>query len=77
MSHHTKTRRELRRLAEEFNLEYLGYTQKGHYKWLHRPTGKMVVTISNLKHHRAIDNTRRTIKRTLGIADGHHTDAAD
>jgi hypothetical protein len=77
MAHHFKTRRELERLAKEFDLELLGYTARGHLRWLHRPTGKTVVTISNTKHHRALDNTRRTIKRMLGTPDGHHTSAAD
>ena len=77
MPHHTKSRRELERLADEFGLELVGTTARGHFRWFHPPTGKTVITVSNIQHHRAIDNTRRTIKRMIGITDGHHTSAAD
>jgi hypothetical protein len=72
MPHDHKTFRELGRLAEEFDLEFLGRTARGHYRWRHRPSGQIIVTISNIKHHRAIDNTRRSIKRMIaGASHGH------
>jgi hypothetical protein len=61
----SKALAELSRLAEEFDLELLGRTARGHYRWRHRPSGQIIVTISNLKHHRAIDNTRRSIRRVI------------
>jgi hypothetical protein len=70
--HSVKARRDLERLADEFNLEYVGRTNRGHFRWRHRPTGQIVVTISKTNDPRAIDNTRRSIKRTLsGAIDGH------
>ena len=67
--HTYKALRELGRLADELALEYIGKTAKGHHRWRHRLTGQTVITVSNIQHHRALDNTRRTIKRMLGMAN--------
>lgn len=67
--HTYKALRELGRLADEFDLEYVGKTAKGHYRWRHRLSGQVVITVSNIQHHRALDNTRRTIKRMLGAVN--------
>jgi hypothetical protein len=66
--HTLKVRRELERLADEFDLEFVGKTSKGHFRWRQRQTGKTVITVSSFQHHRAFDNTRRAIKRMLSGA---------
>ena len=76
MPHDSKSRRELTRLADEFDLEFVGRNMQGHYRWRHRPSGQIVITISNIKHHRAIDNTRRSIKRMIGATNGHSSSSA-
>ena len=68
--HTLKVRRELERLADEFDLEFVGKTSKGHLRWRQRQTGQTVITVSNMQHHRALDNTRRDIKRILSGATG-------
>jgi len=71
--HGLKSQREIQELATEFNLEYLGMTSKSHLRFRHRPSGRIIVTVSGLRG-RVLDNQRRDIKhcirRFIGEQDG-------
>ena len=62
--HGLKSRREIADLAAEFNLEPLGLTAKGHMRFRHKPTGKMIVTVSGTQG-RVLENQRRDIKHCI------------
>jgi hypothetical protein len=72
MAKHTlKSQREIGDLAAEFNLEPLGVTSKGHLKFRHKPTGRIIVTVSSVGG-RVLANQRRDIKHCIRRFMGEH-----
>jgi hypothetical protein len=66
MPHATlKVKRQLSEVGSAYNLVLVGKTRKGHLRWLHTPTGRTIVTISELGNHRAVDNVKRTMKHRV------------
>src|SRR5262245_28227384 len=66
-----KAFRELKALAAKYNLQFDGYTAKGHYRWRHDGTGRFVVTISEASNWRALKNAERDFKRSYN-GQRHH-----
>jgi hypothetical protein len=60
-----RTFRELSQLAELYNLEYVGRTAKGHLKWQHRPSGRIIVTVSKASSWHTLKNVERSIKEII------------
>lgn len=67
-----RTWRELSKLAELYDLEYLGLTRRGHHKWRHRPSGRQIVTVSNTTSWHSLKNTERDIKEIIRRTDGQY-----
>jgi hypothetical protein len=67
-----RTFRELSELAELYNLEYVGHTKKGHLRWRHRPTGRIIVTVSKYTSYATLKNVERSIKQALRRDHGQH-----
>lgn len=67
--------RELASIAKKYQLTFHGMTTKGHYRWLHGPTGRILTSISTTKGNvRALNNAERTFKtrlRELGYGHRH------
>ena len=61
----TKMLKEIRPLCLAYDLHFDGVTRKGHYRWVHAPTGRTIITIRNLTSFRSLKNTERQIKRFL------------
>lgn len=57
--------RELMSISSQYELDYVGQTKRGHYRWLHRPTGRTVVTVSHLTSYSALKNAERTIRLSI------------
>jgi hypothetical protein len=70
-----RTFREISQLADLYNLEYIGRTAKGHLKWQHRPSGRIVVTVSKYNSYHTLKNVERSIKDIIrrSETDGQHT----
>lgn len=71
-----KALRELMPIARAYQLEFVGVTGKGHYKWRHIPTGRTLNSVSSHTSWSSIKNTerdwRRRIQQFTGEANGQH-----
>ena len=68
-----RTFREISRLADLYDLEYIGRTASAHYKWRHRPTGRIVVTVSKYNSYHTLKNVERNIKDIIRRSEhGQH-----
>lgn len=66
-----RTFRELSKLAELYDLEYVGHTAKGHHKWQHRPSGRFLVTVSKYTSFHTLKNVERNIKEIIRRSEAH------
>lgn len=67
-----KVWRELRELAALYGLEYVGLTAKGHHRWRHTKTGRIVITVSTFTSYHALKNAERSIRSAIRSFDGQH-----
>lgn len=58
----TKMLRALKPIANAYDFEFAGTTAKGHFRWVHRPTGRSVVSVRTGSYH-ALKNTERDFKK--------------
>ena len=69
----TKALKEIEPIASAHGLEFVGHTSKGHYRWRHSRSGRILVTVSTLTSFHALKNTERQIKRFIReMHDGQH-----
>ena len=57
-----KMLRALKPIATSYDFEFDGLTARGHFRWLHRPTGRLVVSVRSGSYH-AIKNTERDFRK--------------
>jgi hypothetical protein len=68
-----RTFRELSVLAELYDLEHVGRTKKAHHMWRHRPTGRIIVTVSKYTSRHTLKNVERNIKEMIRRSEhGQH-----
>lgn len=58
----TKALREIAVIAQSYDLEFDGYTAKGHFRWRHKRTGRKLVTVSCLTNYKVLRNTERDFR---------------
>ena len=68
----TRALRELLPLAQSYQLEFLGTTGKGHYRWRHTPTGRTLCTVSDFSSWKSIKNTERDFKYSVRKFEAEH-----
>lgn len=69
----TKALKELTPIAAAYGLQFAGTTSKGHFKWLHPPTGRTYVSVSAITSFHSLKNTERQIRRFVReVTDGQH-----
>jgi hypothetical protein len=70
-----RTFREISQLAGLYDLEYEGHTKKGHLRWRHRPSGRIVVTVSKYNSYHTLKNVERNIREIIrrSESNGQHT----
>ena len=73
----TKALRELMPLALEYDLELVGVTGKGHYRWRHTPTGRTLCTVSSHDSWHSMKNTERDFKRSIRKFEAEHGQHSD
>ena len=61
----TKELREIAPIASAYQFEFAGLTSKGHYRWIHKPTGFSVVSVRSTGSYHSLKNTERDFKRRL------------
>jgi hypothetical protein len=59
----SKVLRAIGEIALVYHFEFAGMTAKGHYRWVHKPTGRSVVSIRDDGSWRSIKNSERDFKR--------------
>ena len=69
--------RELQPLAQTYQLEFIGVTGKGHYRWRHKPTGRTLCTVSSHASWHSVKNTERDVKRSVQRFEAEHGQHAD
>lgn len=65
MAHTKKSLRVLRDVLEPLGYRHVGKTRNGHFTFQHGETGRILVTVSDISHHRSVDNTVRSAKNLL------------
>jgi predicted RNA binding protein YcfA (HicA-like mRNA interferase family) len=64
-----KAIRELKPLLEPLGFEYVGMVGASHQRWVHQPTGRVLITGLSRSDWRAIKNTVRTAKEVVRRAN--------
>ncbi len=62
-----KMLRALKPIASSYDFEYDGLTAGGHFRWVHRPSGRLVVSVRTGSYH-ALKNTERDFKSQVRAA---------
>lgn len=65
MAHNRKVKRELSVIAEKYGLKFHSTTPTGHYRWVHEPTGRTVISVSCIGNWRELKNTENRFRRKL------------
>lgn len=61
----TKALKVITPIASAYGLEFAGVTRKGHYRWVHPPTGRSYVSVSDTTSPHSLKNTERDMKRAV------------
>jgi hypothetical protein len=68
-----RTFRELSKLAELYDLEHVGRTKKAHHMWRHRPSGRIIITVSKYTSKHTLKNVERSIREVIRRSEhGQH-----
>jgi hypothetical protein len=67
----TKTLKEMTPLCSAYDLRFDGVTSKGHYRWLHVPSGRTLTTVRDMTSYHSLKNTERQIKRFVREVSEH------
>ena len=67
----SKSMKEITPIASAYDLRFDGFTSKGHLRWIHKPTGRSIVTVRNLTSYHSLKNTERSIKRFVREVTEH------
>lgn len=61
----TKAMQAIKPIATANNLEFDGFTSKGHMRWKHRPTGRVYISVKDTTSYHTLKNTERDMKRAV------------
>lgn len=64
--------REIGAIASRYGLEYDGRTSRGHIRWKHIKTGRIVISVSQGKSYHTLGNVERSFRQALRRHDGQH-----
>ena len=59
----TKTLRAIEPIALAYQFEFAGVTGKGHYRWIHTPTGRSTTSVREDTSYHTLKNTERDFRR--------------
>lgn len=60
-----KSRRELQEALSPLGFSYDGKTAGNHLRWIHSPSGRLLVSVAETGNRRAVNNTVRSAKILL------------
>ena len=65
-----KGMRDVVAVARAYDLELEGLTARGHLRFRHKPTGRMIVTVASLTNRKVLRNTERDFRHFVGALNG-------
>jgi len=72
MARKSKVLRTLKEMAARYDFEFVGETTKSHYRWRHRPSGRILISVSDFTSFHAEKNAEHTMRQ---VSNGQHSNA--